>query len=156
MPTIQTRKRGTQFIPESSNQMQERFVNYLMKKGKKSTARKILNDTFKIIAKKTSSDPEKIFRLAIDKVKPVMEVKPKRIGGAVYQIPLEVKVERQLALTFRWILGAARSKKGSPMCERLATELIEASNEQGTAMKKKLDTERMAQANKAFAHFAKY
>lgn len=156
MPTIQTRKRGTQFIPENSNQMQERFVNYLMKRGKKSTARKILNDTFKIIAKKTNSDPEKIFRQAIDKVKPVMEVKPKRIGGAVYQIPLEVKVERQLALTFRWILSAARNKKGSPMCERLATELIEASNEQGTAMKKKLDTERMAQANKAFAHFAKY
>jgi len=156
MPTVQTKKRGTAFIPENSNPTQERFINYLMKGGKKSVARKILNDTMKIISKKTSSDPEKIFKLALENVKPLMEVKPKRVGGAVYQIPLEVKAERQLALTFRWILAAARSKKGSPMRERLATELIEASNGQGIAIKKKTETERMAQANKAFAHFAKY
>jgi len=85
-----------------------------------------------------------------------MEVKPKRIGGAVYQIPLEVNGDRQIALAFRWILKAAREKKGAPMSQRLANELVEASNEQGSAIKKKLDTAKMAAANKAFAHFAKY
>ena len=155
MPTTQT-KRGTVFMPESSNPVQERFINYLMKDGKKTTARRILNDTLKIISKKTNSDPEKVFRKALDNIKPQMEVKPKRIGGSVYQIPLEVSGDRQVALAFRWLLKAARDKKGSPMAQRLANELIEASNEQGGAVKKKLDTERMAAANKAFAHFAKY
>lgn len=127
-----------------------------MKDGKKTTARKIFNQTLKIISKKTNSDPEKVFKKAIDNIKPHMEVKPKRIGGAVYQIPLEVSGDRQLALAFRWLLKAARDKKGSPMSQRLSGELIEASNEQGSAMKKKIDTEKMAAANKAFAHFAKY
>lgn len=151
-----SKQTGVKFIPESSNPIQERFINYLMKDGKKTIARKILNSAFKTISKKTNSDPEKVFRTAIENIKPQMEVKPKRIGGAVYQIPLEVKAERQLALAFRWLLKAARDKKGSPMAERLAHELIEASNEQGTAIKKKTDTEKMAAANKAFAHFAKY
>jgi len=155
MPTVVT-KRGTTFMPENSNPMQEKFINYLMKDGKKTVARKVFTKTLKIISKKTNSDPEKIFRKAIDNIKPQMEVKPKRIGGAVYQIPLEVKGDRQLALAFRWILKASRDKKGSPMSQRLSSELIEASNEQGSAVKKKQDTERMAAANKAFAHFAKY
>jgi small subunit ribosomal protein S7 len=155
MPTVVT-KRGTTFVPENSNPTQEKFINYLMKDGKKTVARKIFNQTLKTISKKTNSDPEKVFKTAIENVKPHMEVKPKRIGGAVYQIPLEVKGGRQLALAFRWILKAARDKKGSPMAGRLATELIEASNEQGSSVKKKIDTERMAAANKAFAHFAKY
>lgn len=155
MPT-KNKKVGATFIPENSNVVQERFINYIMKDGKKSVARKIFNESLKIISKKTNSDPEKVFRTAIDKVKPQLEVKPKRIGGAVYQIPLEVKTERQIALAFRWILKATRDKKGSPMALRLANELIEASNEQGSAIKKKTDTEKMAHANKAFAHFAKY
>ena len=119
-----------------------------MKQGKKSIARRIFNDTLKQISKKTNQDPEKI--------SPQLEVKPKRVGGAVYQIPFEVKPGRQLALSFRWILSAARGRKGADMATRLAQELIDASNEQGLAIKKKIDTEKMAQANKAFAHFAKY
>ena len=146
----------TTHIPDSSTPLQEKFINYLMLGGKKSIARRIFNDSFKIISKKTSGDPEKIFKSAIDNVKPQLEVKAKRIGGAVYQVPREVKPDRQVALAFRWILGAARGKKGSPMAQKLANEFIDASNEQGLAIKKKEDTRRMADANKAFAHFARY
>lgn len=149
-------KRKYSYIPEESSPLEEKFINYLMLNGKKSTARKIFNETLKIISKKTSSDPEKIFKTAIDKVKPQMEVKPKRIGGAVYQVPREVKPDRQLALAFRWLINCARKKKGSPMAQKLAGELIDASNEQGLAIKKKEDMHRMADANKAFAHLAKY
>lgn len=134
----------------------EKFINYLMLDGKKSTARGIFSDTLKIISKKTSADPEGIFKKAIDNIKPRMEVKAKRIGGAVYQVPREVKPNRQIALAFRWIIGGARDKKGSQMAQRLANELIDASNEQGVAFKKREDTHRMADANKAFAHLAKY
>ena len=143
-------------MPESSTPLQERFINYVMLDGKKSIARKIFNDSLKIISKKTSSDPEKVFKSAIDNVKPRLEVKAKRIGGAVYQIPREVKPDRQISLAFRWIIGAARGKKGSPMSQRLAQEIVQASNEEGTAVKKKEDTHKMAQANKAFAHLARY
>ncbi len=155
MPTT-TKRRGTTFIPDSSNPTQEKFICYIMKQGKKSIARRIFNDTLRHISKKTNQDPEKIFKLAIEKISPQLEVKPKRVGGAVYQIPFEVKPGRQLALSFRWILNAARGRKGADMATRLAQELIDASNEQGLAIKKKIDTEKMAQANKAFAHFAKY
>lgn len=148
--------RKTTYIPEDSSPLQEKFVNYLMISGKKSTARKIFNETLKLISKKASGDPEKVFKTAIDNVKPQMEVKAKRIGGAVYQVPREVKPDRQMALAFRWIIGAARGKKGSPMAQKLASELLDASNEQGAAIKKKEDTHRMAEANKAFAHLAKY
>lgn len=150
------KKQYVNFVPDGSSPMQEKFINYIMKDGKKNTARKIFHDTLKIIAKKTNSDPEKVFKAALDNIKPQLEVKPKRIGGAVYQIPFEVKPERQLALSCRWLLSASRGKKGQKMAEKLASELIEASNQQGSAIKKKLDTEKMAQANKAFAHFAKY
>ncbi|MBI2634436.1 30S ribosomal protein S7 [Candidatus Peregrinibacteria bacterium] len=143
-------------IPENSSPVQEKFINCIMQAGKKSTARQIFNETLKIISKKTSGDPEKIFRTAIEKVKPQMEVKPKRVGGAVYQVPREVKPERQTALAFRWLIGAARNKKGSPMSQKLANEIIDAYNEQGAAMKKKEDTHRMAEANKAFAHLARF
>lgn len=152
MPTPKKLK----FVPESSNPVNEKFVNYIMKDGKKNTARRILNETLKIIAKKTNSDPEKVLKTAIENIKPLLEVKPKRIGGAVYQIPLEVKPGRQIALAFRWLLTASRDKKGQPMAQKLSQELIDASNNQGSAIKKKMETEKMAQANKAFAHFAKY
>lgn len=144
------------YIPESSSPLQEKFINYLMLDGKKTIARNIFSEALKIISKKTSSDPEKIFLTAIENIKPKLEVKAKRIGGAVYQIPIEVKPSRKEALAFRWILIAARGKKGAPMAQKLANELIEASNEQGAAVKKKEDTHRMAQANKAFAHLARY
>ncbi len=143
-------------IPENSSPIQERFINYIMLAGKKSTARKIFDETLKIISKKTSTDPEKIFKQALDNIKPQMEVKAKRIGGAVYQVPREVKPERAAALAFRWLIGAARSKKGAKMADKLSQEIIDASNEQGAAIKKRDDVHRMAQANKAFAHFAKY
>ncbi len=149
-------KKIVNYIPAESSPTQEKFINYLMIGGKKSIARRIFNETLKIIGKKTSGDPEKIFKSAIDNVKPQVEVKAKRIGGAVYQIPREVKPDRQLALTFRWLIGASRTKKGAPMSQKLANELIEASNNQGSAIKKKEDTHRMAEANKAFAHLAKY
>ena len=136
--------------------MQEKFINYLMLDGKKTVARRIFNETVKIILNKTTNDPEKLIKTAIDNIKPKMEVKAKRIGGAVYQVPREVKPNRQLALAFRWLIDSARKKKGSPMCQRLANELIDASNEQGVAFKKREDTHRMADANKAFAHFARY
>lgn len=145
-----------EFIPETSSPIQEKFINYLMLDGKKTVARTVFNDALKIISKKTSSDPEKVFMTAIENIKPKLEVKAKRIGGAVYQIPIEVKPSRKLALAFRWILAAARGKKGAPMAQKLANELIEASNETGAAVKKKEDTHRMAQANKAFAHLARY
>ena len=144
------------YIPENSSPMQEKFINYIMMQGKKSTARRIFTETLKMINKKTSADAEKTFKTAIENVKPPLEVKPKRIGGAVYQVPREVKPERQLALACRWIIGAARGKKGAPMSVKLANELIDASNETGIAIKKKEDTIRMADANKAFAHLAKY
>jgi small subunit ribosomal protein S7 len=141
---------------EEYSPLQEKFVNYLLKDGKKSIARKIFNETLKLISKKTSSDPEKVFNTAIDNIKPQIEVKAKRIGGAVYQIPKEVKPDRQTALAFRWIIGAARAKKGETMAQKLSKELIDASNKQGAAMKKKEDTHKMAEANKAFAHLSRY
>jgi len=145
------------YIPEGSTPMLERFINTMMIKGKKSTARKILKDSFIEISKQEGGqDPEKVFEKAIENVKPNMEVRPKRIGGAVYQIPVEVKPNRQMSLTFRWIILAARAIKGRPMARRLSSVLLEAAAGTGPAVKKKDDSHRMAQANKAFAHFAKY
>lgn len=149
-------KRRSQFIPENSNPLQEKFINYLMLDGKKTIARRVFSDTLKIISEKGSKDALKIFEQAIDNTKPQMEVRPKRIGGAVYQIPIEVKPHRQIMLSFRWIINAARGRKGSPIATRLAQELLDAAENTGSAMKKREDIHRMAQANKAFAHFARY
>ncbi len=150
------KKKIIKYIPEESSPLQEKFINYIMIGGKKSIARRIFNDTLKIVSKKVGGDPEKIFKAAVDNIKPQLEVKAKRIGGAVYQIPMEVKPQRQMALAFRWIIGAARGKKGTGMADKLANELIDASKEQGIAIKKKEDTHRMAEANKAFAHLSRY
>lgn len=127
-----------------------------MSKGKKSLARNIFQKTLKIIAEKGHNHPEQVFERAIENTKPNMEVRPKRIGGGIYQIPVEVKPGRQLMLAIRWILEGARSKSGNAMENRLANELLDAANETGNAIKKKQDVEKMAQSNKAFAHFAKY
>jgi small subunit ribosomal protein S7 len=131
------------------------FINKVMKGGKKTIAQKIVYGAFNIIKEKTKKDPLEIFKLAIENASPLLEVKPKRIGGATYQVPMEVRGERKLALATRWILDAARGKKGKPMAEKLSEELILASKNEGNAMKKKADTHRMAEANKAFAHFAR-
>lgn len=131
------------------------LINKVMQKGKKTIAQKIVYKSFDIIKEATKKEPLEVFKQAIENVSPVLEVKPKRVGGATYQVPMEVRGERKLALSFRWILDGARSKKGKSMAERLSQELIDAANNQGSAMKKKNDTHRMAEANKAFAHFAR-
>ena len=140
--------------PKYSNVTVAKFINYVMKKGKKATARKVVYRTFDLISEKYKQEPMVVFDAAIKNVGPTLEVKSRRIGGATYQVPREVRGERRQALTFRWILNAARSKKGKPMHEKLAEELIAAAKNEGSAIKKKMDTHRMAEANKAFAHFA--
>ena len=131
------------------------FINKVMKGGRKTIAQKIVYGAFAIIKEQTKKEPLEIFKLAIENASPLLEVKPKRIGGATYQVPMEARGERKLALATKWILDAARSKKGKPMAEKLSEELILASKNEGNAMKKKADTHRMAEANKAFAHFAR-
>jgi len=135
--------------------MVSQFVNKVMKQGKKTTAQKIVYSAFEIIKEQTKKDPLEVFKAAIENASPLLEVKPKRIGGATYQVPMEVRGERRLALATKWILDGARGKKGKPMAEKLAQELIDCTNNQGNAIKKKNDTHRMAEANKAFAHFAR-
>lgn len=149
-------KAKVEFIAKNNTPQIEKFINYLMKDGKKTVARTILNDAFAIVKKRTNENPRKIFEKAIEEGKPSMEVRPKRIGGSVYQIPMEVKPFRQFQLVSRWLLAAVRSQKGSPVANRLATILIQTSNGEGPVIKKKEDTHRMAQANRAFAHFARY
>ncbi len=131
-----------------------KFVNQIMRKGKKTIARKILYGAFKIIKEKTKKEPIEVFDLALQNASPLLEVKPKRIGGATYQVPREVRGDRRLTLAMRWIIKGARSGKGKPMREKLAEELIEAAENKGVAIKKKEDTHRMAEANRAFAHFS--
>lgn len=143
------------YIPEGSNPQIEKFICCMMEGGKKSIARKIFRDTIEVIKTRTKDEPMEVFTKAMLNVTPLVEVRPKRVGGAVYQVPVEVNPKRQMALSIRWILGAARERKGMPMAQKLAMELLDASAEQGGAMKKKLDVLKMAQANKAFAHLAK-
>lgn len=132
----------------------EKFINYVMEKGKKNTARKAVYGAFEIIKEKTkNNNPLEIFDLAIKNAGPLMEVRSRRVGGANYQVPREVRSERRLALAMRWIIGAARAKKGSPISQKLSNELIMASNNEGEAVKKRDNTHKMAEANKAFAHF---
>jgi len=140
--------------PVYNNVVISKFINQVMRKGKKSLARKIVYSAFDIIKEKTKKDPLEVFDLALKNVGPLLEVKPKRIGGATYQVPREVKGERRLTLAMRWIIQATKSRRGKPMREKLAEELINAANNIGVAIKKKEDTHRMAEANRAFAHFA--
>ena len=136
--------------------LQAKLVNCIMKCGKKSLARRILRDTFDEMYRRGEADPLATFEKALQKATPSMEVRPRRVGGSIYQIPIEVKPKRQATLPTRWILAGARSKKGQPMYKRLATELIDCANEQGFAFNKREDVHKMAQANKAFAHLARY
>ncbi len=143
------------YIPEGSNPNIEKFVCCIMQRGKKSTARRIFSDALDIIKTRTKEDPMEVFNKAILNATPLVEVRPKRVAGSVYQVPVEVTPRRQQALSIRWILTAARDRKGMPMAQKLALELLDASSEQGGAIKKKQDVVKMAQANKAFAHLAK-
>ncbi|MBI4239680.1 30S ribosomal protein S7 [Candidatus Uhrbacteria bacterium] len=133
-----------------------KFVNYVMEQGKKSTALTIVYKAMESLKKKTGLNPLDVFEEALKNVMPLIEVRGRRIGGANYQVPIPVRGERRYALAFRWIIGAARNKKGRPMAEKLASELLNASNKEGDAVKKKNDVHRMAEANRAFAHFARF
>lgn len=146
-------KRELRPDPLYNNVVVEKFVNYIMRRGKKSVARKIVYNTFDIIKEKTKKDPLGVFDSALQNVSPLLEVKPKRVGGATYQVPREVKGERKLMLAMRWIIQAAKAKKGKPMRERLVQELMDAANNTGAAVRKKENAHRMAEANRAFAHF---
>jgi small subunit ribosomal protein S7 len=143
-------------IPAGSTEWQEKFINCMMLAGKKSISRKIFSSAMENLRNQGVKNPEDIFEKAIRNVMPNMEVRARRIGGSVYQIPVEVKPKRQLALSMRWVLGACRTKKGKSMADKLSQELTDASNETGSAFKKREDIHRMAAANKAFAHFARY
>lgn len=129
------------------------FINAIMKKGKKSLAESILYNSLDIIKEKTNEDSLKIFKKAIDNTKPMLEVRSRRVGGSTYQIPVEVKFARRIALSIRWLIASARSRKDYTMSKRLAAELVDAANKTGMAVKKKEDTHKMAEANKAFAHY---
>ena len=146
--------RNIQPDPVYNSVIVSKLINHIMKRGKKNTARKIVYGAFDIIKNTTKKDPVEVFDLAIQNASPLLEIKPKRVGGATYQVPMEVRGERKMALAFRWIIGAARSKKGKPMKDKLSEELILASKNEGSAIKKKEDTHRMAEANRAFAHFS--
>jgi len=132
-----------------------RLINYVMLDGKKTVAERIVYNAFDIIAEKTKKNPLEVFEAAMKNVTPSVEVKSKRVGGANYQIPVPVRAGRRHALAYRWLLVAARAKKGKPMAERLADELMQAAENEGAAIKKKADVQRMAEANRAFAHFAR-
>lgn len=141
--------------PKFQNTTVARLINYIMYDGKKTIAQGVVYDTLKIIAEKTQKDPLEVFDLALKNITPSVETKSKRVGGANYQVPMPVRGERRNALAFRWLIAAARAKKGRPMAERLASELMAAAEGEGDAMKKKMDVHRMAEANRAFAHFSR-
>ena len=146
-------KRETLPDPKYGSELLSKFINAVMSDGKKSNAEQICYKALDIVAEKTGEDPIKAFKTAIDNVRPVIEVKPRRVGGATYQVPVEVRPSRRTALAFRWIItfAAARGERG--MGGKLAGEFLDAINGTGNAMKKKEDTHRMADANKAFAHY---
>ena len=141
--------------PVFSSPLVTRFVNNLMLDGKKSVAERVFYGALDIVGKRIKdAEPQKVFETAVSNVKPMVEVKSKRVGGATYQVPIEVGPKRQQSLAIRWILEAARAKKGKPMAVRLAGELMDAYKREGAAMTVRENTHRMAEANKAFAHFA--
>jgi small subunit ribosomal protein S7 len=141
--------------PKYSSKLVSKFINCLMLDGKKSVAQRVFYDALDIIAKKVEDATSvEVFEKAINNAKPLIEVRSKRVGGASYQVPMQINAKRQQTLAFRWILTSSRGKKGKPMCERLAAELIDAYNETGGAMTTRENIHRMAEANKAFAHFA--
>ncbi len=139
--------------PVYKNQLVAKFVNYLMSKGKKSIAQSILYEAFRIMEEKTKEDPLATFKKAVNNVKPVVEVKSRRVGGSTYQVPTEVKPGRSQALSLRWIISYSRARGEKSMAAKLAGELLDAANGRGASIKKKEDTHRMAEANKAFAHY---
>ena len=139
--------------PVYNSQLVSKFVNAIMMDGKKTIAERILYDALEIVGEQTSEDPMKIFKKAVDGVKPTVEVKSRRVGGSTYQVPIEVRPNRRLALSFRWLLESAKRRGEKTMKQKLAGELMDAAENRGAAIKKREDTHRMAEANKAFAHY---
>jgi small subunit ribosomal protein S7 len=147
-------KREVPVDPLYNSSLVTKFISCVMRDGKRSTAERILYGSFDIIKDKTGDDPLKVFKKAVDNVKPSLEVKSRRVGGSNYQVPIEVNPNRRLSLSIRWLVGYARTRSdGKTMQEKLANELLDASNLRGGAVKKREDTHRMAEANKAFAHY---
>jgi len=146
-------KRHVDPDPKFQDALVTKFINVLMNHGKKAVAEGIVYDAFDIIQQKTGEDPVRVFKRAVDNIRPQLEVKSRRVGGSNYQVPVEVRPERKTALALRWIISFARSRGERSMTERLANELMDASANRGNAVKKKDDTHRMAEANKAFAHY---
>jgi small subunit ribosomal protein S7 len=139
--------------PVYNSALAAKCINALMGAGKKSTAERILYGSLDIIKQKTGEDPLRVFNKAVENVKPMLEVKSRRVGGSTYQVPIDVRADRRIALALRWIIGYARDRAGKTMADKMAAELMDAFNNQGGAVKKKEDTHKMAEANKAFAHY---
>lgn len=136
-----------------SNQLVQELINRIMKKGKKSVAMGIVYDAIDLIGEREKRDPVEVFEQALKNAAPILEVKPRRVGGATYQVPVEVRQDRRTSLAIRWILAAARARPGKTMAEKLAAELMDAANNTGAAIRKREETHRMAEANRAFAHY---
>jgi len=139
--------------PRHNSKVLARFINKIMLRGKKSLAERIAYHALDIVAEKTGRDPMDIFSQALSNAMPLVEVRPRRVGGATYQVPMEVRPDRRQAMAMRWLIGFARSRAGHSMEEKLAGELMDAANNQGATIKKREDTHKMAEANKAFAHY---
>lgn len=149
-------KKRVSLDPLYSNANVAKFINYVMKKGKKGLARKIVYNSFKIVEQKTNQDALSVFNLALKNSSPLMEVRPKKVGGATYQVPMKVEKKRKIFLGLNWIINVARKAKGQSMEKKLASEIIKASRKEGGAVKKKIDAHKMAEANKVFTHLAKF
>ena len=139
--------------PKYNDLLVAKFINYLMLDGKKTTARKVVYESFDVLEQKTKKPALEVFKKAVNNVQPFVEVRSRRVGGATYQVPMEVRAERRTALAFRWIRNYSRDRKDKTMTQRLSAELLAAANGEGSSVKKKDDVHRMAEANKAFAHF---
>ncbi len=139
--------------PKYNSKLVSRFISVILKDGKKATAERICYGAFDILRDKTGQDALKAFKTAMENVKPILEVRPRRVGGATYQVPMEVKPQRKVALALRWVISYSRARKEKTMVERLAGELLDAFNNTGSSIKKKEDTHKMAEANRAFAHY---
>ena len=139
--------------PKYDSKLVSKFINCIMRDGKKSLAQALIYNAFDIMEEKTKSTPLKLFEQAVDNVRPLIEVKSRRVGGSTYQVPTEIRPSRRTALGIRWIIGYARQRPEKGMASKLAAELLDAANNRGASVKKKEDTHKMAEANKAFAHF---
>ena len=146
-------ERVTEPDSKYNNKLVSKFIKSIMRDGKKSTAESILYDAFDIIEKKTNEYPIKVFEQAIENVKPMIEVKSRRVGGSTYQVPTEIRPSRRMALGIRWIIGFSRKRSEKSMASKLAAEILDAANKRGASVKKREDTHKMAEANKAFAHY---